>query len=97
MTYCSHSGLTLLFVFYQNFSTDGEIDTFQGEEFEQSGVIGGWVVCGVVCGQQPVPGGCLSQSSSQTGGLETLAGVAAGAAAAPGLAGAAGSAPGCRL
>ena len=60
-------------------------------------MIGGWVVCGVVCGHQPVPGGCLSQSSSQTGGLETLSGVAAGAAAALGLAGAVGSAPGSRL
>lgn len=97
MTYRSHSGLTLLFVFYQNFSTDSEIDTFQGEEFEQSRLIWGWVVCGVVCGQQPVPGGSLCQSSSQTGGLETLPGEASGAAGAPGLAGAVGSAPGSRL
>ena len=92
VTYRSHSGLTLLLVFYQNFSTDSEIDTFQGEEFEQSRLTGGWVVCGVVCGQQPVPGAaCLS--SPQTGGLETLPGVASGAAGAPGLAGAVGSAP----
>lgn len=96
MTYCSYSGLTLLFVFYQNFSTDGEIDTFQGEEFEQSGVIrGGLSVVWCVSSSLSLGAACLRARPRQ--GAWRLPGAAAGAAAAPGLAGAVGSAPGSRL
>ena len=98
VTYRSHSGLTLLFAFYQNFSTDSAIDTFQGEEFEQSRLTGGWVVCGVVCGQRPVPGAaCLSARPRQGAWRLFQEWLLAPLVLPPGLAGAVGSAPGLRL